>query len=216
MRSDSDIKQDVEEELRYDPDIYASDITAPRAELSPSGFACVGRCENATRRSFWRSLSRKGHIMIARFSARALSPRLMGGCCLAASILLMPAGSTLGQSSPQSAPQPKAGVDITRQAQSTAAIPLPSLSPLVERVAPAVVNVSVVMSDQEVAAEGSDDGPGNQATPFDEFLRRFFEQQGLPDSQQHRRPQPRAGRAMALGSGFIIDQEGDIVTNNHV
>src|SRR5258708_698568 len=160
--------------------------------------------------------------MTARLPVRAWSPRLTVGCCLVASllvvpgILLLPDGSALGQSSPQSASPQKAGIEATRQAQSNARIPLPSLSPLVERVAPAVVNVSVVMSDQDIAAEGSDEGPGNQATPFDEFLRRFFEQQGLPNSQQRRRPQLRAGRAMALGSGFIIDPEGDIVTNNHV
>jgi serine protease Do len=160
--------------------------------------------------------------MTARLPACTWSPRLTVGCCLVASllvvpvILLLPDGSALGQSSPQSASPQKAGVDVTRQVQSNVSIPLPSLSPLVERVAPAVVNVSVVMSDQDIAAEGSDEGPGNQATPFDEFLRRFFEQQGLPNSQQRRRPQPRAGRAMALGSGFIIDPEGDIVTNNHV
>ena len=49
-------------------------------------------------------------------------------------------------------------------------------------------------------------GPGG--TPFDQFLKRFFEQ-----PFQFRNP---AEKAMALGSGFIIDPAGYIVTNNHV
>jgi hypothetical protein len=53
-------------------------------------------------------------------------------------------------------------------------VPLLGHSPLVEPVASAIVSVSVVMSDDEAAAEGSDDGPENQVTPFDKFLRRFF------------------------------------------
>jgi serine protease Do len=44
-------------------------------------------------------------------------------------------------------------------------------------------------------------------TPFDEFLKRFFENRGLPQTGPD---------VVALGSGFIIDRTGYIVTNNHV
>ena len=58
--------------------------------------------------------------------------------------------------------------------------------------------------------EGSPFPPGS---PFEEFLRRF----GMPDEGAPMPPQPRQGqRGVGLGSGFVIEQDGYIVTNNHV
>ena len=87
---------------------------------------------------------------------------------------------------------------------------------LVARVSPAVVTVLATQDGgdaQEMAGmpEGSPFGPGS---PFDEFMRRF----GMPEMgpQGPQGPQQHGPEGVALGSGFVIDHEGFIVTNNHV
>jgi len=111
----------------------------------------------------------------------------------------------------------------TQQAQQQSPQALPSLAPIIQKVMPAVVNISVTMKGD--AAMGGDDeesGPDNQsdnggapnfpASPFDELLKKFFEQQGRGPNMQR----PQIGKRVALGSGFIIDPQGYVVTNNHV
>lgn len=89
-----------------------------------------------------------------------------------------------------------------------------SFADLVERVTPAVVNVSSVHAEGPAVP-----GMPMTGTPFDELFRRFgfpgFPGPGFggPHPQAPGRPQ---GQAVSLGSGFIIDPSGYIVTNNHV
>ncbi|MBP2316691.1 DegQ family serine endoprotease [Azospirillum soli] len=91
-----------------------------------------------------------------------------------------------------------------------------SFADLAARVLPAVVNISTT---QEAKAERANPRlpafpPGS---PFEEFFRQFQDQFGQDQFGQNAEPQaePR-GKMGALGSGFIIDASGYVVTNNHV
>lgn len=81
-----------------------------------------------------------------------------------------------------------------------------SFADLAEELLPAVVNISTT---QTVAASSDGNRALPPGTPFEEFFKEF-EDRMRPDGER------RSRRAQSLGSGFIIDKSGFVVTNNHV
>jgi serine protease Do len=94
------------------------------------------------------------------------------------------------------------------RAESSGYINAPaSFTRLAEMVSPAVVNIRTVKTIKgggPVFRHFQRD-PGGPDSPFKDFFERFF-----GDEMQREFKQP------SLGSGFIIDKEGYVVTNNHV
>ncbi|HEY1962428.1 MAG TPA: DegQ family serine endoprotease [Rhizomicrobium sp.] len=127
-----------------------------------------------------------GTLLVLGLGASALLPRPV-----ADTNTVEPQGGHLEQVAARSAPRMlEAGAPF-------------SFADLVERVSPAVVTVTV---EQEInAAAGMN--PQDLPEPFRDFFNQYG-QQGKPFNI------PR--KAVAMGSGFIIDKSGYIVTNNHV
>jgi Do/DeqQ family serine protease len=98
---------------------------------------------------------------------------------------------------------PKAAAETSLGALQAAGVP--SLAPIIERVAPAVVSVTV----KETAA--ADKGDDNAQQQIPEEFKRFF--QGPEGGGKPQKPRVR----MSSGSGVIVDaKKGYIMTNYHV
>ena len=108
-------------------------------------------------------------------------------------------------------------------------IPSPSelsngFSKIVKQVGPAVVNINTESLPKQSAVKrprrgqrSPQQGNGDdQQSPGDtqDFFNRFFGGQGGPDGEEG--DGPAGSERRALGSGFIVDPRGYIITNNHV
>ncbi|MDU6139519.1 trypsin-like peptidase domain-containing protein, partial [Bradyrhizobium sp.] len=91
------------------------------------------------------------------------------------------------------------------------------IADVAEKVIDAVVNIS---TSQTVEAKGGGEGRGANpqvppGSPFEEFFDDFFKnRRGGPGGRGGADNSPR--RTNSLGSGFIVDDSGVVVTNNHV
>ncbi len=82
-----------------------------------------------------------------------------------------------------------------------------NLADLVADVADAVVNISATQTIEDKSAEAMPDLP--KGTPFDDMFEQFFKNHGMNGP-------PRPRKSSSLGSGFVIDPSGIVITNNHV
>jgi len=80
-----------------------------------------------------------------------------------------------------------------------------SVADIAETLQDAVVNISTTQTLKGIDSVPLPNIP--KGSPFEEFFRDFFERQGRDDKPQ---------KVSSLGSGFVIDASGLIVTNYHV
>ncbi len=132
---------------------------------------------------------------------------LRGRNCIlgSAAVVALAAAGAIGEGA-FSAPQPAHAANVSAPiSQSPMTETLPSFSPLIAHVKPAVVSVKVKIVHNGSSTESAF---GNLPPEIQQFLKRFGEQNGAPAN-------PRS-IIMGEGSGFFISSDGYIVTNYHV
>ena len=98
---------------------------------------------------------------------------------------------------------------VISSAYASAHVHITSFADIVEPLMPTVVNVYTL---KHISSSDSEGESLPEIIPFEKF-NNFFEQFNVPFSFNGSKANP---RVMSLGSGFIVDEEGYIITNNHV
>jgi serine protease Do len=131
-------------------------------------------------------------MIIATKAPRYRLRPVMAAACLGAAIMLIPA-------LPAHARGPEAIADVA------------------EKVIDAVVNISTSQTVEAKSGPGEGRGAVPQlppGSPFEEFFDDFFKNRRGPGGNRGGDMQPH--KTSSLGSGFIVDASGIVVTNNHV
>jgi serine protease Do len=128
---------------------------------------------------------------------------LMGGGLGAIAADWFPWGSSQSEAQPTPPPAP-AAPPSTAPAPAGTVASLPSFAAIAAAAETAVVNISTTQTVKNEGPGPMGPGPFGGNDPFEEFFRRFMPQM------------PKSYKARSLGSGFLVDSDGTIVTNNHV